>query len=108
MTTEVVHKVTLSTGKVVLLRDMKIKHQELAAKSLGSRFQDAPLAQGIGMQNELLKILIASVDGEEYKSEQSLDSVLSMNEYNQCLKVVGQLNGGSGDPQIEVCSSGAK
>jgi hypothetical protein len=110
MATETVHKVTLGSGKIVLIRDMKIKHQELAAKALGSRFADAPIAQQVGMQNELLKILIAEVDGKPFKSSDNLDDVLTMQEYNQCMKVVAKLGGASGseDPLIEVVLSGAK
>lgn len=107
MTTEFVHKVTLPSSKVVLLRDLKIKHQQLAARAVGSRFSDAPLAQNLALQDELLKILIVSVNGKEFRSHEELDDHLTMAEYNQLQKVLGQLIGGgdSKAPLVEVMSS---
>lgn len=106
---EVVHKVTLSTGKIVLMREPKIKHQELAAKAVGRRHEDTPTAQQMAIQNELLKIAIAQVDGADFKAEADLDSWFSMAEYNQLLKVLGQLCGGTPqDPLVEVSTSGGK
>jgi hypothetical protein len=106
---ETVHKITLSSGKVVLMRDMKIKHQELAAKAVGSRHSDAPLAQGMAVQNEILRMLLVKVDGKDFLSHETLDDHLTMGEYNQCLKAMQQISGGNvSDPQIEVSSSGSK
>jgi hypothetical protein len=108
MAAEMVHKVTLSTGKVVLFRDPKIKHQELAAREVGNRHSEAPLALNIAMQNALLKILIVTVDGQPFKAHDDLDSILTLGEYNQCLRVLLKLTGGEGEaaPLIESVSSG--
>lgn len=106
---EMVHKVTLSTGKVVLIRDMKIKHQELAAQAVGNRHSDAQLAQGMAVQNELVKILLVSVDDKEVRSHDNLDDLFSMGEYKQVLKAIEKIGGGDeGAPLLEVVSSGSK
>lgn len=109
MATETVHKVTLSSDKVVLIRDMKIKHQELAAKAVGSRHSDSPLAQGMAVQNELVKMLLVKVDDQDVKPHDTLDDLFTMGEYKQVLKVLEQLGGGdAGSPLIEVVVSGSK
>jgi hypothetical protein len=106
-----VSKVTLSTGKVVLLREMKIKHQELAAMAAAPKAQDNNVILALHMQKELLKILIVQINGQDVKPSQleNLDDVFSMNEYGQLLRVVAQLRGDEADMgkfQVETVSSG--
>lgn len=111
MAAEQVTKVTLSSGKVVLLRDFKIRHQELAAKAVGPRGSENQSYQNILMQNELIKILTVRVDAADVKPTDSLDDLFTMAEYQQICKVVMKLSGGdeaSVAPLIEVVSSGAK
>lgn len=108
---EVVHKVTLGSGKVVLVRDPKIKHQELAAKAAGNMENENDVYKNLRVQNELVKILIAKVDDKSVSGGDTLDDLLTMSEYQQILKVVGQISGatdGAAAPLIEVVSSGVK
>lgn len=105
-----VHKVTLSSGKVVLFREMKIKYQNLALKAVGNKAGENQALLGALMQQELLKILIVQVNGNaiDPKSMEDLDSVFNYQEFLECGKFVGELMGGSelGKYQSEIVNSG--
>jgi hypothetical protein len=107
-----VSKVTLGSGKVVLLREMKIKHQEQAALLAAPKSGDNNTLLALHMQKELLKLLIVQIDGKDVKPAalENLDDVFSMMEYGQLLKVMRQLMGDEADMgkfQVETVSSGA-
>lgn len=105
-------KVTLGTGKTVLLRELLIKHQDLAAQAAGSKVGSGnELAMGIAIQKELLKLLLVQVDGKDLKpmDVEDLDKLFTFAEYGQLLKVLGQLVGESssmGNFQLEFSTSG--
>jgi hypothetical protein len=112
---EFVHKVTLSSGKVVLLRDMKIAHQELAAEAVARKAGESALLMGTLMQTELLRLLIVQVDGRKPTATEllKLDEVFKYKEYTELMKVMRQImgeddaSGGKGFlPQIEHVISG--
>jgi hypothetical protein len=102
MSEELVHKVTLSTGKVVLLKPMKIKYQNLAIQAVGKKAGDNQNLAGALIQTELLKILITQVDGKPLnpKEMEDLDSVFDYNEYQQLLKVLNKLAGGEHEGEL--------
>lgn len=98
------YKVTLSTGKVVFLREMLISHQNLAIKAVGQKAGENQALLGMMMNQELLKLLIHSVDGKDlgHKDLEKLDDVLKVSEYTQLLKVIEQIVGGNGqEAQID-------
>lgn len=105
-----VHKVVLSSKKEVLLREMKIRHQELAAKICGKKAGDNMAYLSTLMQSELLKMLIVQVDGKPVSPTdiESLDNIFSILEYRQLIGVVSKLMGGDdmGEPKIEIGLSG--
>lgn len=107
-----VMKVTLGSKKVVLLRPLQIKHQDLAAQAASARIGNTgDTALGIAMQKELLKLLIVQVDGQAMKQSQleDLDSVFSFSEYIQLCQVLQKIIGDQnemGNFQIEFASSG--
>lgn len=107
-----VMKVTLGSKKVVLLRPLQIKHQDLAAQAASARVGNTgDTALGIAMQKELLKLLIVQVDGQAMKQSQleDLDSVFSFSEYIQLCQVLQKIIGDQnemGNFQIEFASSG--
>lgn len=103
-----VHKVTLSSGKEVLLRALKIKHQRLAAEAASGQAGNNATVLGIQMLEEILKLLVLQVDGKtpEPAALEDLDNIFSYPEYQELLKVVGQLMGENGTPKMEVVSSG--
>jgi hypothetical protein len=105
MSQEMVHKVVLPTGKEVLLRDFKIKHQELAVQAVAKRAGDNALVLGALMQSELLKLLIVQVNGQDMKPRdlENLDNVFSYQEFSLLTKVMSKIMGSEGDDFLEKC-----
>lgn len=93
------HKVTLSSGKVVLLHEQKIKHTSLAIRAVGNRATGNSLLQQTMITEEMVKILLYSVDGKVPTPEEKedLDSLFTTQEYTQVLTFI---NGGKGDLEI--------
>jgi len=99
---ELQYELELDTGKKVVLSEFKIKHKNLAAKA-------ASTAQGAEfdarMQDEILKIVLVSVDGKVLNGieKEDLDSVFSYSEYNQVLLFIRDMVGvDAKKPQIKV------
>ena len=107
---EAVHKITLSTGKVVMMREMRIRYQNLAIKAVGSQAKDNQALLGTLAQQELLKILIANVNGKEmtHRELEKLDELFSYPELIQLMKVLDKISGGDdvGEFQTEIVMSG--
>jgi hypothetical protein len=78
-----VHKVTLSSGKVILLRELKIRHQEMAVKAASPNAGGDANLLSLLAQKELLKQLIMQINGQPVKAVQleDLDSLFSFREY---------------------------
>jgi len=107
-----VHKVTLSSGKVVLLRPMKNKYRNLAIQAVGKKAGDNQLLAGALMQDELLKMLIVQLDGKpvEPKTLEDLDSVFEYMDIQQLTAVITKLAGGevnAGELVTEIVSIGS-
>jgi hypothetical protein len=105
-----VSKVTLSSGKVVLLREPKIRDQEFAAIAASPKSKGDQNLLGLFAAKEMLKCLIVQIDGRAIRpvETEDLDSLFSPKEYGQLMKVMGQLMEGDdgGKYQIEAVSSG--
>lgn len=102
-----VHKITLSSGKVVLLKEFKMKHQELALKAAGNRAGGNANLHNFYVSQELVKILLAQVDGKTLTPAQAedLDEVFSLAEFSQVQKAIQKLSGmdeGDADPKYEM------
>ena len=107
--TQNVYKITLSSGRIVHLREMKIKFQNLASQAIGSKAGDNSLLMATLMQQELLKVLLIDIDGSPVKpiALENLDDLFTYSEYSQLSKVVGKLMGGDeGECQTEIASIG--
>ena len=108
---ECVVKVTLSSGKVVLLREMKMKYQTLAIKAVGSKAGDNTALLGLLSQQEVLKQLIVQIDGKTMtaKTMESLDELFSYQDIVQLMNVLGKISGGDmGEIQTENVIIGDK
>lgn len=109
-----VHKVTLSSGKVVLIRDLKIKDQDMAIQAAAQRAgSENQMALAAAMQKEMLKMLIVKVDEKAVKpiELEDLDSLFSYQEYMQLSQVLNKLTGGDekmGNFKTELVTSGAQ
>lgn len=106
-------KVTLSSGKVILLREMKISHTEMAAREVSSKSEGDANLLSVLMQKALVRNLLISIDGEvlEPTKKEDMDSLFNMAEYSQLLSVMKELMGGeegAKKPLIERMFSGDK
>lgn len=113
MAEQLVTKVVLSSKKEVLLRDVKIKHTELAAQAAAPRAQGDPNVLMILMQKELMKLLVCQVDGKPPTAGEleDMDEMFTLAEYAQLSSVVKKLTGGDDLgklPTTEVVSFGSK
>lgn len=92
-----VTKVTLGSKKIVLLREPKIRDQELAAQAASAIVgaEANPIALAMVMQREMLKNLIVQVDEKKVKPSEleNLDDVFSYPEYTQLSQVIQKLTG---------------
>lgn len=104
-------KVTLATGKIVLLQEMKLKFEDLAIQAVGDKAGKNELLSGKMMQDELMKILIVEIDGERPKAvdREDLSKLLTYTEITSLRKVMQKMMGDGGDPKLETVSySGGK
>jgi hypothetical protein len=106
------HKVTLSSKKVIYLREPKIADTETAATVAGKGNSDNQILVGIKLQKEMLKLLLVQVDDQKLTltDKEQLDKWFSPQEYNQAVKVVSQLVGSEegNEPAIEFVTFGDK
>ena len=106
-------KVTLSSGKVVLLHELKISHVENAAQAVAPRANgDANVLQFL-MQKAILQGVLFQIDGKDVTAieREDMDSLFSMAEYAQLLSVITKMSGGDDlgkSPRLEIVSSGDK
>lgn len=108
-----VTKVTLSTKKVVLLREVKIAHTEMAAQEVSSKANGDSNLLMLLMQKVLVRLLIVQIDGKVPSPAEleDMDSMFTIAEYQQVLRVVQKLTGGDDagkSPTIEIVNSGDK
>lgn len=97
-------KVTLSGGKVVMLREMKMKYQNLALQAIGNKAKDNQMLAGSLMLQELMKTLIINVDGQKVNSAalENLDEMFSYKQLQQLQSVIGKIMGGDDDAAGEL------
>lgn len=104
------YKVTLGSKKVVLLRELKIKHQELAAQAASPKANGDTTLFALMSQKELLKQLILQVNDQPVKPIQleNLDDLFTFAEYTQLNQVLNKMGGdeAAGKYQLEVVTSG--
>lgn len=88
-------KVTCSTKKVVLLRQPEIEDQPKAAQAAANRVGETAdkYSFSLTMNQEMLKLLLVSVDGKKIKASQRehLGDLLSYVEFQEVMGVVGKL-----------------
>jgi hypothetical protein len=107
------HKVTLGTGKVVLLRDPTINDQEMAMQIAAPRAKDNPMLLVSFAQKEMIKLLILEIDGvKPSKSDlEQLSRFFSLFEFNQLQAYLGKMAAGDmgmGECQSELVAFGNK
>lgn len=91
-----VTKVTLSTKKVVLLKEPKISDQDLASQAASRTVKgDNLVGMSLAMQKELLKQLIVKIDDKQPRPSEleSLDTWFSIREYAELQSVINKMTG---------------
>ncbi len=87
-------RVTLSTGKVVVIRLPKIKHQEQAMRAVGKKAQGNPELLQFLSGVELIKLLLVKVDKKDFSYKdwetKSLDDVFDLKEIKQITLAISQ------------------
>jgi hypothetical protein len=104
------YKVSLDSGKVVVLREMTIKVKNQTVEATAARVGANASAQAFQslLQDEMLKILLVSINGKTPSGvdREDLDALFSFSEYQQLLQVMGEIIGGGGEaakkPKIEL------
>lgn len=104
-------KVTLSTKRVVLLRELKISDTESAAQEVAGRSNGDANLLSLLMQKALVKNLLVQVDGKAVSAveREDLDSLFKLGEYNQLMQAIKMMTGGDESekkPLLEVASIG--
>jgi len=89
-------KATLSSGKIVLLKQMKISHSEKAAMAVADRAGENGKLFSILMQKELVSLLLYKINDKELSlaEKDDMDSLFSPHEYGQVMEVIAKMNGG--------------
>ncbi len=94
-------KVVLSTGKVVLLRQMKVSDTEKAAQKVSRKCDGDPLLMQIMIKKVLVQNLLSKISESEATplrdvtaiEREDIDSLLTLSEYAQVMKVIGKISG---------------
>ncbi len=105
-----VAKVTLSTKKIVFLREMKISDTEQAAQMVASKSNNNPHVLQLLMQKALLQIVLVQIEDKRLSAieKEDIDSLFTMAEYAQLLKVIEKMSGGDDlgkEAKIELVAS---
>jgi len=92
--TETMYKIELSTDKVVVVREFKIAHKNLAAKAAGQSGVTGAALEAL-LQDEMLKLILVSVDGRKVGEveRENLDNVFSFAEYQELLQPIAEMCG---------------
>lgn len=94
-------KVTLSTGKIVFLRELKINDTEQAAQMVAKKADGDRNVLQILMQKALLQLVLNSTQEDANSprkpvsaiDREDLDSLFNLSEYTQLLQVIGKVSG---------------
>lgn len=103
---EMVNKVTLDSGKVVLLRNLEIRHYRQAAEAAAHRANNNNLIFNLYVQDEILKLLMISIDGKSLTDleKESFDKLFTAKDYNQLMLIIAEIIGKANRPKVELVS----
>lgn len=100
-----VAKFTLSSGKVIFLKEPSIGDTEKAAQVAGKKAgTDNQVYLGIILQKEMLKTLLVQVDDKKLNlsDKEQLDKLFTFKEYNQVLKAVQMVMADEGNEPLTL------
>lgn len=102
-------KATLTTGKTVLLHEMRVSHTEKAAKKVAQEAGENQALFQMLMQKALVQELLFKINDKVVTMSQrdDIDSLFTLPEYSQVLKVINKISGGDdskGEAKVELVS----
>ena len=91
-----VAKITLSTGKIVYLREIEIADTERAAEMVAQRAGDNQQLMSLFMQKALLQLVLVQIGDEKVSAieRENVNNLFKMAEYTQLLRVIQKMSGG--------------
>jgi len=93
---QALYKFTLSSKKVIYLREPKMSDNEGAIKVAGMKADEKNLALlGLLTQKEMFKKLLIQIDSKKLSmnEKEDLNSLFSYKEWSQCLQALTQVTG---------------
>lgn len=100
-----VAKFTLSSGKVIYLKEPSIGDTEKAAQVAGKKAgSDNQIYLGVLLQKEMIKILLVQVDDKKLTltDKEQLEKLFTFKEYNQALKAAQMVMADEGNEQLTL------
>lgn len=100
-----VAKFTLSSGKVIYLKEPSIGDTEKAAQVAGKKAgSDNQVYLGVLLQKEMIKILLVQVDDKKLSltDKEQLEKLFTFKEYNQALKAAQMVMADEGNEQLTL------
>lgn len=106
-----VFKLTLSSGKVVLVRDIEMKDEEIASTIAGKKAGDNQLAMMMSFQTEMTKLIVMKVDDKDLTAQERQmlgKNILDRRDFVQvrgwvAKNLMGEM---TAEPQVEFVTSG--
>jgi hypothetical protein len=98
------YELILTTGKKVIVREPKIKDQDLAASAVAGKAGENSMSFAMHVQTEVIKQLIISVDGKVLSGQdkEKLDNHFSFQEYSELQLGIKDILGEVKKPQISL------
>lgn len=92
-------KFTLSSEKVIFLREPRIRDTEMVAQLAGKKAGENMAYLGVLMQKELFKVLLVAINEEPIpaKEKDMLDNLFTMKEWKECMKALMKVTGDDED-----------
>lgn len=105
MTTVLCNKLTLTSGKTILLKEITIEHQEMAAQAVGNETNQ--LMAGVKLQKEILKQIILAIDDKTLSKNEieGITKLITPKEYSQILKYIKSEVDDEASPKLEIVNS---
>ena len=99
-------KVTLDTGKEIILRPLDIRTQRMAVQAASRAGGGDPILTQYLTQEEIFKQLLCEVDGKAPTEAQkeTLDDLFTVGEYAQAIMALDEMVGKVGKPKLEAIS----
>jgi len=99
-----VYKFTLSSKKVIMLREPLMEDSEGAIQVAGMKAGENLAYLGLITQKEMFKKLLVQVDSKKLSmtDKENLNGLFTFKEWSQCLKALAKITGDEGEEGNEL------